>query len=202
MLMCVVMLLCFCHACGQRLENFLQPFLRIVLQPFLRFLPASLQRRVRPSSATNAPTEGAIRAEAAITALPMHTIGAEAAQQPANASSSEAGTVSGDLTSAAAEAVDECSICLSAFQEGHTLTTLPCRHCFHSDCIRKWCTTAKPQDDLTCPLCKQSIRLPNQSAVTPPATPSASERSTVANSSPPQEIEMASVSHVDGASLT
>ena len=183
MMIGVAMLLCFCQGCGrqlcgQRLYRLCGQRLEIFLLSFQRFLPASL-RRVRPSWSTK-PTEGAMRADAAIAALPMRTIGAEA--QPANnVSCCEAGT--------ALDALDECSICLSAFQAGQTLTTLPCKHSFHSDCIRRWCATVKLEDDLTCPLCKQSIRPPDQSAATPPATPSASERS-VANST--LEIEMVS----------
>lgn len=147
-----------------------------------RFLPEL--RRAHPShSGTNAPTEGETRAAAAMTALPMRTIGIEA--QAADASSVEAANASGHGSFAA----DECAICLSAVAEGQMLATLPCKHCFHTDCIRRWWATAKRQDHLTCPLCKQPTQLPDQAEAAPLATAAASERSNRVTSTPP-EIEM------------
>lgn len=52
---------------------------------------------------------------------------------------------------AAGELTDACAICLEAMGAGQEVARLPCRHCFHIDCIRCWLPTS-----LSCPLCKQS----------------------------------------------
>lgn len=41
-----------------------------------------------------------------------------------------------------------CAICLMDFEEGAKLIQLPCRHAFHSKCIRKWLKQSN-----RCPLC-------------------------------------------------
>ncbi|KAJ7962325.1 E3 ubiquitin-protein ligase family [Quillaja saponaria] len=46
----------------------------------------------------------------------------------------------------------ECSICLSAYDDGTELRELPCHHHFHCACIDKWL-----QINATCPLCKFNI---------------------------------------------
>ncbi|XP_058078942.1 E3 ubiquitin-protein ligase At1g12760-like isoform X2 [Magnolia sinica] len=46
----------------------------------------------------------------------------------------------------------ECCICLSQYEEGAELRSLPCNHHFHSDCIVKWLRI-----NATCPLCKYNI---------------------------------------------
>uniref|UniRef100_A0A7N0TGQ4 RING-type E3 ubiquitin transferase n=1 Tax=Kalanchoe fedtschenkoi TaxID=63787 RepID=A0A7N0TGQ4_KALFE len=46
----------------------------------------------------------------------------------------------------------ECCICLSAYEDGAELHTLPCNHHFHSSCIVKWLKM-----NATCPLCKYNI---------------------------------------------
>ncbi|WOK93628.1 E3 ubiquitin-protein ligase [Canna indica] len=46
----------------------------------------------------------------------------------------------------------ECCICLSKYEDGAELHSLPCSHHFHSDCIVKWLKI-----NATCPLCKQNI---------------------------------------------
>ncbi|KAL5553249.1 hypothetical protein UlMin_040650 [Ulmus minor] len=46
----------------------------------------------------------------------------------------------------------ECCICLSAYEDGTELHTLPCNHHFHSSCIVKWLKM-----NATCPLCKYNI---------------------------------------------
>ncbi|XP_011620431.1 E3 ubiquitin-protein ligase At4g11680 isoform X2 [Amborella trichopoda] len=47
---------------------------------------------------------------------------------------------------------DSCCICLSSYEEGAELHSLPCHHCFHSGCIRRWLRI-----NATCPLCKFNI---------------------------------------------
>ena len=44
---------------------------------------------------------------------------------------------------------ESCSICLNEFQKNDKVYFLPCIHCFHVDCLRKWVKTQK-----NCPMCK------------------------------------------------
>jgi len=46
-----------------------------------------------------------------------------------------------------------CVICQDEYQPGDKLSTLPCVHHFHTDCIRKWVDECKPE----CPLCKAEL---------------------------------------------
>lgn len=46
----------------------------------------------------------------------------------------------------------ECCICLSRYEDGVELHSLPCNHHFHSGCIVKWLRI-----NATCPLCKHNI---------------------------------------------
>jgi integrator complex subunit 11 len=46
----------------------------------------------------------------------------------------------------------ECCICLSMYEDGCELHTLPCNHHFHAPCIVKWLKM-----NATCPLCKFNI---------------------------------------------
>lgn len=46
----------------------------------------------------------------------------------------------------------ECCICLTPYEDGTELHTLPCNHHFHSACIVKWLKM-----NATCPLCKYDI---------------------------------------------
>lgn len=51
------------------------------------------------------------------------------------------------------EDVVMCSICLEEYEVGEQLRLLPCKHCFHTDCILPWLTQRSPM----CPLCKCDI---------------------------------------------
>ncbi len=48
----------------------------------------------------------------------------------------------------------KCVICLSDFQVGDNVSTLPCLHIFHNDCLEKWINQQK-----WCPICKFDISL-------------------------------------------
>ena len=45
---------------------------------------------------------------------------------------------------------DVCSICLGAFHERQRVSSLPCCHRFHTNCVNRWL-----QQSNTCPLCKR-----------------------------------------------
>jgi len=45
-----------------------------------------------------------------------------------------------------------CCICLDEYECGDTLTRMPCRHDFHTDCIGPWL-----ERNRSCPLCKQDV---------------------------------------------
>ena len=45
---------------------------------------------------------------------------------------------------------DECTICLSEFENKEIISVLPCGHRFHEDCVREWLTCS-----VKCPLCKK-----------------------------------------------
>jgi len=45
-----------------------------------------------------------------------------------------------------------CSICLSDYEKGNILKTLPCKHNFHAECIDKWLGSNNK-----CPMCKRYV---------------------------------------------
>jgi Ring finger domain len=51
----------------------------------------------------------------------------------------------------------ECSICLDEIQQEDWIRSLPCNHCYHSDCIAKWLI----ERHSTCPLCKLDLYPPS-----------------------------------------
>lgn len=46
----------------------------------------------------------------------------------------------------------QCLVCLSDFEDGEVLRTLPCLHAFHQTCVDTWLRSNR-----TCPVCKLSI---------------------------------------------
>jgi len=46
---------------------------------------------------------------------------------------------------------DHCTICLSSYTEGEQMKSLPCLHCFHTDCLDQWFKVS-----CSCPTCKDS----------------------------------------------
>ena len=62
------------------------------------------------------------------------------------------------------EQIVMCSICLEEYEVGEQLRLLPCKHCFHTDCILPWLTQRSPM----CPLCKcdisRTLRSPRSSS--------------------------------------
>jgi hypothetical protein len=53
-----------------------------------------------------------------------------------------------------------CSICLSEYEEGETVTKLPCHHLYHDDCIQSW-----TEAHVNCPLCNLDLASVNEEAV-------------------------------------
>jgi hypothetical protein len=49
---------------------------------------------------------------------------------------------------------EHCTVCMCSFEVGEVIKELPlCRHCFHSECIAQWLSTASTK----CPLCGASL---------------------------------------------
>ena len=65
---------------------------------------------------------------------------------------------------------ESCVICLSEFENGDSITTLPCGHDYHTECIKPWLLKRSSK----CPICKASF-LPKKNK-----PPSPSLESTVA----------------------
>ena len=59
-------------------------------------------------------------------------------------------------TAQGAEQIDEeepsCTICLCEFEEGEAMTTLPCLHLFHKECLEQWL-----REKGTCPMCNIGV---------------------------------------------
>ena len=45
-----------------------------------------------------------------------------------------------------------CTICLCEFEEGEDMTTLPCLHLFHKECLEQWL-----REKGTCPMCNIGV---------------------------------------------
>jgi len=61
-------------------------------------------------------------------------------------------TDSTTLQNQSSQADQRCSICLSDYETGDVVKTLPCFHMFHQNCIDAWLRTND-----TCPICKYQI---------------------------------------------
>ena len=46
-----------------------------------------------------------------------------------------------------------CACPLASLRAGDTVTHLPCKHCFHKDCIGQWLGTYSKH----CPVCKAEV---------------------------------------------
>ena len=49
---------------------------------------------------------------------------------------------------------DKCIICQYEFKYNEKLIVLPCKHCFHPECITQWLENQK-----TCPYCKTEVKV-------------------------------------------
>ena len=45
-----------------------------------------------------------------------------------------------------------CCVCVEAVEPGNRMRSLPCKHCYHPDCIDRWL-----QMHRTCPMCKAVV---------------------------------------------
>lgn len=48
--------------------------------------------------------------------------------------------------------IRRCCICQVEFEDSDPATTLPCRHCYHSECVRQWLQQSK-----ACPVCGKEV---------------------------------------------
>ena len=63
-----------------------------------------------------------------------------------------------DLERAYVEQMDVCAICAEAYVDDDIYRVLKCDHCFHVECIDRWCfTKAGKGKDPTCPLCNVNL---------------------------------------------
>ena len=51
-----------------------------------------------------------------------------------------------------------CSICQTAYSSDEDITTIPCNHKFHKECIKRWLT----ERSVYCPLCRFDCRENNE----------------------------------------
>ena len=70
----------------------------------------------------------------------------------AAAASSSSSSSSSSKPAAVAAEEQQCSVCLSEFEEGDALKTLPCFHRYHASCIDQWLRQNK-----VCPVCRVPI---------------------------------------------
>jgi len=54
---------------------------------------------------------------------------------------------------------ESCSICLGPFENGETITVLPCLHFYHDPCLSEWI-----KNHHICPLCKKNLNDQQHSA--------------------------------------
>ncbi|CAL1541828.1 unnamed protein product [Lymnaea stagnalis] len=47
-----------------------------------------------------------------------------------------------------------CNICLCDYSVGDEISTLPCVHAFHKNCIGKWL-----EQSATCPVCRSDVKI-------------------------------------------
>mmetsp|Transcript_123016 Transcript_123016/g.192164 ORF Transcript_123016/g.192164 Transcript_123016/m.192164 type:complete len:325 (+) Transcript_123016:49-1023(+) len=52
----------------------------------------------------------------------------------------------------------ECAVCFAPFSIGEELRTLPCMHCFHTECIDRWLTSGRA-GATSCPVCHCELDL-------------------------------------------
>lgn len=73
-----------------------------------------------------------------------------------------------EVAAAPAVHMEVCTICLEVPGAGEPLTTLPCCHWYHRDCIREWLAHST-----LCPLCKATVLFDEGGAVAAVAAASA-----------------------------
>ncbi|KAL2631524.1 hypothetical protein R1flu_016210 [Riccia fluitans] len=64
---------------------------------------------------------------------------------------------------------EQCVICRLEYEEGDSLSTLPCKHLYHTDCIQQWLEINK-----VCPVCNKEVTVLGNSDKTPGAAAAAS----------------------------
>ena len=58
-----------------------------------------------------------------------------------------------EMTKRQADDHGSCSVCLEAYKVEESVTTTPCGHKFHLDCLLQWID----EDKITCPLCRANL---------------------------------------------
>lgn len=83
----------------------------------------------------------------------------------------------------------ECSICMDGVEIGQEVTTLPCNHWFHGDCVASWL-----REHDTCPHCRAPITSPDENN-RPPSSRRRSSRRSSSVASPLSPIHEGSHRH-------
>ncbi len=88
----------------------------------------------------------------AIEALPTHAYRRKHVQEMA---ADEGGQLHGveEGRRGEEEGGDCCAVCQADFQEDEPVTTLPCMHLFHRDCVAQWLGGYSKR----CPICKGEV---------------------------------------------
>lgn len=131
-----------------------------------RRLTASLAAQVRLCCRANSADGGqdgvrvssgdsAAAAAAALTAAQGSGEGGSLESQRMMTGNGGGGGGGGDLANGMRAEDDTCAICLDLYENGDTLTALPCRHFFHEHCIGPWLSSSG-----LCPICKTEAFAP------------------------------------------
>lgn len=51
-----------------------------------------------------------------------------------------------------------CPICLEVMEQGDIVKELPCKHCYHTECLQLWLSMGRKRM-IQCPMCRQSHEL-------------------------------------------
>lgn len=49
----------------------------------------------------------------------------------------------------------ECALCMDNLSSGEVVCHLPCAHCYHEVCIKRWLVEGQKNQKKRCPLCNQ-----------------------------------------------
>ncbi|KAK9814583.1 hypothetical protein WJX72_008201 [[Myrmecia] bisecta] len=132
---------------NNRWEAILEQLMQAHQPQFVATDPATLEALPRlPVAAAQASTPAA-EGPASATAP-----AAEASAAADASTGSRPAATAGVAAFACCKAGEPCSVCHDEFAEGGEVVQLPCKHCYHEDCIIPWLKTHN-----TCPVCRAAL---------------------------------------------